>query len=57
MNLEMALSSRVKYSCKVAFCQSLGQVLLSVEATYVNESGEHKKYTLLLTSEVLFILF
>ncbi|KAG8198573.1 hypothetical protein JTE90_026471 [Oedothorax gibbosus] len=56
MNLEMASSSLVKYSCKIAFCQSLGQVLLAVEATYVNEYSEHKKYTLLLTSEALCIL-
>lgn len=52
MSLEMASSSLIKYLCKVALCQSLGQVLLSIEATYVNRNGEYEKNILLLTSEV-----
>ncbi|KAF8790004.1 Vacuolar protein sorting-associated protein 13B like protein [Argiope bruennichi] len=56
MSFDMLSSSIVKYVCKVALCQSFGDVLLSIEATYVNENGEYDKNILLLTSEALCIL-
>ncbi|GIY46277.1 vacuolar protein sorting-associated protein 13B [Caerostris extrusa] len=56
MSFKMVSSSAVKYICKVALCQSFGDVLLHVEATYVNENGEYEKNILLLTSEALFII-
>lgn len=50
--LDVVSSSCLKYACKIAQCASLGDVLASLEATYVNETGEYEKNILLLTSEV-----
>lgn len=50
--LNVLSSSRLKYACKIAQCASLGDILASLEATYVNENGEYEKNILLLTSEV-----
>lgn len=57
MSLDVVPSSCLKYACKIAQCTSLGEILLSVEASYVHENGEYEKNILLLTSEVILIFF
>lgn len=57
MSLDSVASSCLKYVCKIAQCASFGEVLISLEATYVNENGEYEKNILLLTSEVFYFFY